>query len=127
MSNMNLLVDLKGYTGTNANTCRPSFSKNAQIIGLDVSEEIIQEVTIGTSSTVALFDVTGNPKKLIYLEADKECDIILNGVTESTLKPLVLGSSTVNGMYLKTCDINTVSVTNNSVTDTVKVYFITVK
>lgn len=127
MSNMNLLIDLKGYTGTNSNTCRPSFARNAQVIGLDVSEEIVQEISIPVSSTVQLFDVTGDAKKLIYLEANKDCDIILNGITESTLKPLVLGASTVNGMYLKSSDIETVSVTNNSATDIVTVYFITVK
>jgi len=126
MSKMNLLIDLKGYTGDNANSCRSNFNKNTQIIGLETSEEIIQEVTVAASSTVLLFDVTGSAKKLIYLESTKECDIVLNGTTEDTINPLVVGTSIFNGVYLKSSSIETVSVINNGLED-LKIYYVTVR
>ena len=127
MSKMNLVVDLKGYEGTNTNSCNNGFSKNSQYIGIDISEQVAQEVTVAASSTVALFSVaTADAKKFIYLEATKECDIIVNETTESTLKPLVIGDSSKNGIFLKSTDLESVSVTNNGAED-LKVYYITAK
>lgn len=124
---MNLLVDLKAYDGTNSNTCQAKFSRNTQAIGIDISEEIIQEVTIAAAATVVLFTVlTADAKKLIYLETDGECDIIVNGVTESSIKPIVIEDTTKNGIFLKSTDIETVSITNNGAAD-IKIYYITVK
>ena len=127
MSKMNLLVDLKGYDGSNANTCNPKFSHNAQAIGINISEEIVQEVTVAAAATVVLFTViTADAKKLIYLETDGECDIIVNGITETALKPLIIDDQSVNGMYLRSSAIETVSITNNGASD-IKIYYITAK
>lgn len=127
MSKLNLLIDLNGYEGSNANTCNPNFSRNAQVTGIDTSEEIIQEITVSASSTKLLFDVTGSAKKLLYLESTLECDIIVNGVTESSIKPIVIGDTTSNGIYFKSSDIETLSITNNDATNDLKIYYITVK
>ena len=128
MSKMNLIVDLTGYEGDNSNTCDTSFSKKAQYIGIDIKNQVAQEVTIAASSSVTLFNViTAEAKKIIYLESDKECDIIVNGVVESTLKPIIVGGSIKKGIFLKSTDLESVSVVNNSTTEEVKVNYITVQ
>jgi hypothetical protein len=125
---MNLLVDLKGYDGTNANTCQSNFGRNLQYIGITLEDEKIQEVTVAASGGVStLFSVaTADAKKFIYLEASGECDITVNGVVESTIKPIVVGGVAKSGVFLKSSDLETVVVTNNGASD-IKVYYITAK
>ena len=125
---MNLLIDIKGYSGTNANTCKPKFGKNLQYVGVSITDETVQEVTIAASATVNLFTVLpADQKKFIYLEASAECDIILNAGAESTtVKPVVIGSTANRGIYLLSADITQVDVTNNGAASIV-VYYITAK
>lgn len=127
MSKMNLFIDLKGYEGDNFNSCRASFNKNSQYLGIDISEETIQEVTVAASSTKTLFSVlTADAKKFIYLESTGECDLTVNSILETTIKPLIINNSTKNAVYLRTSDIESIDVTNNSSED-IKVFFITAK
>lgn len=127
MSKMNLVIDLKGYDGNNTNTCLANFTKNLQYIGIDLNEETVQKSTVSASSTEALFSVSASDaKKIIYLEVTAECDIIVNGVTESTVKPLVIGTEIKNGVFLKTSSIESLSIVNNSLED-LEVYYITSK
>ena len=127
MAKMNLLVDIKGYEGSNANTCNSSFARNAQYIGIDITDQTVQEVTVAAAATISLFSVaTLDAKKLIYLEASAECDIIVNGVTESTIKPIVISDSSKRGIFLKSTDLESVSITNNG-TEDLQVYYITSK
>lgn len=124
---MNLLVDLRAYEGSNANTCNSSFARNAQYIGIDISEEVIQEVVVAASSTKNLFTVASvDSKKFVYLEVTGECDISVNGTAESTIKPIVINDTKKRGVFLKSTDVYSVDVTNNG-TEEIKVYFITVK
>ena len=122
---MNLLVDLKGYDGSNTNTCQANFKRNNQYIGIDLTDETVQEVTIAASSSKTLFDEV-DAKKFIYLEASGECTVAINDISEVNLKPVVVGDSTKNGMYLKTSDINKVVIGNDGASD-IKVYYITSK
>ena len=127
MGKLNLVVDLRGYEGSDANTCNNSLSKSLQYIGIDVSDQIAQEVTVAAAATVVLFTVlAADAKKFIYLESDKECDIIVNGTTESTLKPVVINDTSKKGVFIKSTDLETVSITNNGAAD-LKVYYITAK
>ena len=127
MPKMNLLLDLKGYEGSNSNTCNYSFAKNIQYSGIDIENETITEITVGATLTVLLFSVApADAKKFIYLEASGECDIIVNGTTESTLKPVVIGDSSKRGIFLKSTDLEEVSVVNNGAED-IKVYYVTAK
>lgn len=128
MSKLNLLVDLKGYEGSNANTCQAEFQKNAQYIGIDIDNSEIKNDTVAPSTSKDLFSVaTADAKKLIYLEADKECDIIVNGTTESSIKPIVIGDSSKKGVFLKSSSIESLSIVNNSTTDSVDIYYIAIK
>lgn len=127
MSKMNLLVNIKGYEGTNTNSCNSSFSRNAQYVGIDITDQTVQEVTVAASATVSLFSVAAaDAKKIIYLEASAECDIIVNGVTESTLKPIVINDSSKRGIFVKSTDLESVSIVNNGAED-LQVYYITSK
>jgi hypothetical protein len=127
MSKMNLVVDLKGYDGTNANTCQASFKRNAQYVGIDLNNETVQEVTVaGSGGTATLFDAPGDARKFIYLETTAECGIAVNDIVESNVKPIVIGTSSQRGIYLKSSDIEKVVITNNNV-DEIKIYYITSK
>jgi len=128
MSQMNLLIDLKGYEGSNANTCQSSFSKNVQYIGISLNDETVQQVTVASGGgSETLFSVApADAKKFIYLEASGECDIIVNGVAESTLKPIVVGSSSKPGIFFKSSSLESLVVTNNGASDIV-VYYVTTK
>ena len=124
---MNLVVDLKGYDGVNTNTCQANFKRNAQYVGIDLNDETIQEVTVaGSGGTATLFDVPGEAKKFIYLETTAECGIAVNDIIESNVKPIVIGTSTQRGIYLKSSDIEKIVITNNNV-DEIKIYYITSK
>lgn len=124
---MNLLVDLKGYDGDNANTCRANFRSNLQYIGLEISDESIQKVTVAAAASVTLFSVApADAKKFIYLEASAECDITVNGNAESTIKPVVIGSAVQKAVFLKTTDLESVEITNNGASD-IEVFYITAK
>jgi hypothetical protein len=126
-TNMNLLIDLKGYEGNQTNVCRAKFVKNVQYIGVELSNETIQEVTVEASSSKTLFSVlTADAKKFIYLEATAECDITVNGVAESTIKPVIIGDSVKSGIFFKTTDLESVEITNNG-TEDIQVFYITSK
>ena len=72
MSKMNLILDLKGYEGSNANTCNSNFRKQLQYIGIDIEDSAVQEVAVPASSTVALFSVaTADAKKFIYTNLEQ--------------------------------------------------------
>lgn len=60
MSKMNLLVDLKGYEGNNANTSRTIFNKNLQHVGISIDREITQELEIPANSVKLLFSASNN-------------------------------------------------------------------
>jgi hypothetical protein len=127
MSKMNLSIDLKGYEGSNANTCRANFTVHNEYIGIDLSDETLQKVTVAASSTKSLFSVaTADAKKFIYLEASAECDIIVNGVTESTIKPIVINDSSKKGVFFKSSDIESVDITNNG-TEDITISYVTAK
>lgn len=124
---MNLVIDLMGYDGNNANTCNANFKRNAQYIGIDTQNATVEEVTVAAGDTKTLFSVlTAEAKKFIYLETTQECDISVNGIAESTVKPIVINDSVKSGVYFKSSDIESVAITNNGAAD-LKIYYITSK
>lgn len=233
MSKMNLLVNLKGYEGDNANTSRTLFNKDLQHVGIRIDREIIQEIEVPANSTRLLFaasDIAGMPTpstapiptyqkitlsnpqdlnyivinkkiipdslilangkllgikdddfeleiigtttkitwtndwattgsqpvqngetillwysyyetdqdpipdpyagvtlfKFLYLETDKECEIIINGTIRNIIKPVVINGSAKKGVFLISADINDVNVVNHNNSSLI-IYFITAK
>ena len=127
MSKMNLTIDLKGYEGSNTNTCRSNFTVHNEYVGIDLSDETLQKVTVEGSSTKTLFSVaTADAKKFIYLETSAECDIIVNGTTESTIKPIIVGDTAKKGVFFKSSDIESIDITNNG-TEDITISYITAK
>ena len=233
MSKMNLLVDLKGYDGNNANTSRAIFNKNLQHVGISIDREITQEVEIPANTVRLLLSASGSSgstpatgpafkqepatltiaqdlvyieidKKIItdslilsnsmalghrnvdyqitfvgsktritwindwavggleaveldetmflsyayyiteqdppfpppypgvtlfkflYIEADKECEILINQTIRNILKPVVANNTAKKGMFLISADINDVYIVNNNDTSIV-VYYVTAK
>jgi hypothetical protein len=68
MSKMNLLVDLRGYEGNNANTSRSLFNKNLQHVGINIDREITQEV-----------EVPANTVKMLFSASNTEGTVPVNG------------------------------------------------
>lgn len=237
MSKMNLLVDLKGYDGNNANTSRTIFNKNLQHVGIVIDREITQELEIPANTIRLLFSASNNSgatpasgptfeqesitltiqqnlqyieidKKIIidslilsngkalgfknvdfqvtfvgnktritwtdtwatggnqaleldetvflwyaynstdqessfpspssnpypgidlfkflYIEVDKECEIIINGTIRNTIKPVVVNNTAKKGVFLISTNINDVYIVNNNTTSLI-VYYVTAK
>ena len=233
MSKMNLLINLKGYEGDNANTSRSLFNKDLQHVGIRIDREIIQEVEVLANTTRLLFaasDAPGIPtptnapvpayekivlsnaqdlnyieidKKIIpssiilangkilgikdddyevdiigtttkitwtndwatggnqqnevgetisiwysyyevdqetdpdpyagvnlfkffYMEADKECEVIINGTIRNIVKPVVINGVPKKGILLISADVNDVNVVNHNDSSLI-VYFVTAK
>jgi hypothetical protein len=123
---MNLLINLKGYDDSST-TPSQGFVQNLQYIGIEISEQIITETTITPGNSKTIFSVAPvDAKKIVYIEVDKECDIIVNGVTESTLKPVVIRDSVKKGVFLKISSIETLEIDNTG-TEDLKIYCIAVK
>lgn len=122
---MNLLVDLKGYDGTNTNTCQARFKRNNQYIGIDLNDETVQEITVPAGDFRVLFD-EAEAKKFLYFETTGECSVQINDIDEVTVKPVVINNSTKNGIYLKTSDISKAVIGNDGAVD-IKIYYITSK
>lgn len=234
MSKMNLLIDLKGYEGNNANTSRTVFNKNLQHVGIVIDREITQELEIPASTARLLFSASntsgvtpaigptfeqesfeltipqnltyieidkkiiidsliisngrvlgfrnvdyqitfvGNKTritwinswaaggdqalesdetiflwyayyvseqessssstsypgielfKFLYVEVDKECEIIINGTIRNTIKPVVVNNVAKKGVFLTSTNINDVYIVNNNTTSLI-VYYVTAK
>jgi hypothetical protein len=127
MSKANLLINLRGYEGNNANSSPNNFNANFQYVGMEFADELIQKITVGAGDTVSIFSVApADAKKMIYAESDGECDIIINGTAESKIKPVLIGDSMKNGVFLKTSDIYSMSITNNG-TEDINIYCIALK
>ena len=234
MSKMNLLIDLKGYEGNNANTSRTVFNKNLQHVGIVIDREITQELEIPANTARLLFSASntsgttpaigptfeqesfeltipqnltyieidkkiiidsliisngrvlgfrnvdyqitfvGNKTritwinswtaggdqalesdetiflwyayyvseqessssstsypgielfKFLYVEVDKECEIIINGTIRNTIKPVVVNNVAKKGVFLTSTNINDVYIVNNNTTSLI-VYYVTAK
>lgn len=127
MSKANLLINLRGYEGNNANSSPNNFNVNFQYVGVEISEETIQKITVPAGDTVSLFSVApAEAKKIVYIESDGECDIIVNGSSESKIKPVLIGDSMKNGVFLKTSSIESLSIVNNGAED-IAIYYIAAK
>lgn len=64
--------------------------------------------------------------KFLYVETDKECEVIINGSVRHTIKPIVVNKTPKKGYFLTSTDINDVYIVNKNSSNIV-VYFITSK
>lgn len=123
MSKLNLSIDIKSYEDGQS-SCRPNFSRHNQYIGIDISGETVANKTIPAAGSEQILNVApADAASFIYLEASGECDIIINGTTESKIETVVIGTSVKNGVFLKTTSLETVVVENNGAED-VSIYYI---
>ena len=61
--------------------------------------------------------------KFVYIEADKKCDVAINGIVQTTINPFLINGVMKNGFFLKTTQINDVIIINKN-DEPVNVYFI---
>lgn len=69
-----------------------------------------QESAIQTEAIVAY----ENAKRLVYIEADQECDIAINGASTDVVQPLIQCATVMRGLFLRTSTVWSLSITNNS-------------
>lgn len=128
MSKLNLSINLSTYTDSKASNA-PSLSNfkwSRSLSGIAAANPVSQVFTVAPNSTLTLF--TGSAvKKLVYLETNSEIDISLNGAAVTKLKPIVVNNSVHPGVFLKTSDITSLVVTNNSLTESATVFLAAVE
>ena len=71
-----------------------------------------QESNILTEA-IAIYSLA---KKFIYLEADQECAITINGLAAGSIKPFIIGTSTCPGVFVRTDTIFSIALVNSSLT-----------
>lgn len=128
MAKLSLLFVLNAYSdkkGSNAPNLN-NFRWTRDIQGVEAESPLSQEVTLAASETKTLF--TGSAvKKFVYIEANKACDLVINGDEEADIKPFVINDSTQPGIFVRTSDITSIEVTNPSSTEELTVFFVAVE
>jgi hypothetical protein len=83
-----------------------------------INAQNIQDPTISYDNS--------NLYKFIYVETDKECEVIINGLVRHTVKPVVVNKVAKNGYFLTSADIDNVYIVNKNNSNII-VYYITSK
>ena len=65
-----------------------------------------------TTQAIAVYSAA---KSLVYLEADQNCSVTLNGSNVAQVSPFIINNYTKPGMFMNSSTIYSMSVTNNSV------------
>ena len=58
--------------------------------------------------------IYSNAKNFVYVEADQNCSLTINGVTGNNISPFIINNSTQPGVFLQSSIIYSLSITNNS-------------
>lgn len=132
MANLNISVNLASYAssgasggcGTVNNPQQVGFKWNRSIQGIPSDNVLSQVLDIPVSSSVTLF--TGSDvHKFLYLETDSQLTLLINGSITVVVKPLLNGTVINPGVFMVSCDITSLVVTNASATDVASVFFAT--
>lgn len=130
MNILNLLINLTGYSSSasGCNVTNPpnqvNFKWNRSIQGIQSDNVLSQSLVVPVSSSVTIF--TGSDiRKFLYLEANSQLTLLINGTITVILKPIVNGTSVLPAVFMLTSDITSVAVTNASSTDEASVFFAT--
>jgi len=87
-------------------------------IEFNIAKDLPQETDI--LSNVVVYK---NSKSFIYLEYDKKCSLIINGVEHKDLKPLQIGAKKNSGIFMRTGDMYS-AIIKNETTDVMSVLVI---
>lgn len=123
MAFLNYFLQFKTFADKN-----PSNSPNLTLInwirdvqGVSVENQAAQVLTIAPNSTISVFSAAN--KKFLYLEADLDLQLKINGSSDHmTVSPVVIGSSTQPGSFLINGALTSLILTNPSTTDSVDVF-----
>ena len=118
MNNLNVSV------GTVNNPQQIGVRWNRSIQGIPSDNVLSQTLEVPVSSSVTLF--TGAAvRKFLYLETDSQLSLLINGSITIVVNPLLNGTISNPGVFMVSCDITSVVVTNASATDVASVFFAT--
>jgi hypothetical protein len=128
MSSANISLNIKGFEGSNANSCSNlNFLKNVNLSSINVEEYKTETIELAASASVTLFSVlTADAKKIVYIQASGECGVEINGVVQESIKPIVIGAAVKDGIYLKSGSFEEIVLTNNGV-DAIIISYIALK
>jgi len=128
MSIFNLSISLNSYnsngTGCNItnNPAQSIFRWNRAISNISSDDVLSQSITIPVSSSTTLF--TGSsPYQFLYLETDSQLTLLINGTITVVVNPFVNGTVISPGVFMTSCDITSVVVTNSSAINPADIFF----
>lgn len=118
MATLNLLVFLNAYSDKKpSNSPRLSNIKwSRDLTGVTVSNPGSQEHTLAASGAVTLTD-----KKFVYIESIQPVTLSINGADPIALAPFVAGTTVFPGIFMLHAQIDTLVITNPSLTDEAEV------
>lgn len=134
MSNiLNLSINLASYASSGNGTCSvtnspqmTNFRWARSVQNIPADNVLSQSLEVAASATTTLF--TGSDiRKFLYLETDSQLSLLINGTITQIVNPIVIGSSTSPGVFMCSCDITSLVVTNTSSTDEANVFFATIE
>lgn len=128
MSVLNLQTNLSSYDSSGSGcavTNNPSQInfKRSLVANNIVSDNVLsQSLEVAANSSATLF--TGSDvRKFIYVETDSPLSLLINGTITIILNPFINGTTVSPGVFMMTCDITSLVVTNASMTDAADVFF----
>lgn len=122
MAFLNYFLQFKAFSDK-----KPSNSPNLtnmnwvrDVQGIAVNNQSSQVFTIPASGSITVF--SSATKKFLYVEADANLRLTINGATALTIAPVVIGSSSQPGSFLMNGALTALILTNPSSTDPVDVF-----
>jgi len=76
--------------------------------------------------TTDMITIYSQVKNFVYMEADQECNISINGNSIATIEPFVINNTTSPGVFMLKSTMFSIIITNNSI-NTANVYFAAVE
>jgi len=131
-NNLNLSINISSYAasssnggcGTVSNPQQVQFKWQRSIQGIPSDNVLSQSLDVPVSSSVTLF--TGSDvHKFLYLETNSELSLLINGTITIDVKPLLNGTVINPGVFMVSCDITSVVVTNASAIKVASVFYTT--
>jgi hypothetical protein len=127
MAIFNFNLGLNAYSDSKS-TNAPSlnnFKWNRDITGIAVDNPDSLSSSVAANTTKSIFSSTN--KRMVYIEVSASADLIVNGASAITISPVVQGTSIYPGVWLTTQNVTSLSIKNNSLTDTVSIYVVSIE
>lgn len=123
MALMNLFIHLNAYSDKKASNSPnlTNFKWVRDIQGIPAEAPVSQVVVVPAGGSVTVFENAS--KKFLYAECAKEAQIELNqSQVNTTIKPIVIGTSSLPGQFLLNADVEDLVITNPDSDNDIEVF-----